>query len=398
MSSPHPSSARRIALTARPQSMATWFVAFATLLAVAFTTYNPIDAGAAAQTDSSGTPTVTQEDANQTVADIAEEANPWVVTVYTFVDAQSQSEQPGLGEMRPGRQQPSTQDDDAVTGEPVALGAGSGWIYTEDGYVITNAHVVSGADSFMVLYSDGTEVPATLVGADTIQDVAVLKLQLEDGQTVPGVAKVGDSSLMRAGDDVVAIGSPLGEFTNSVSDGIIGGLDRALDSGNGTTLDNLIQHDAEISSGNSGGPLLNMSGEVIGMNVAKIDTASTNGQASVSGLNFAIDGNSVVASADEIIATQGSIAYPFVGVQTQQAEEGLVVVDVLADGPAATSGIEAGDILTGVDGESVDATTSFSQLLLQHRPGDTVSINVDRQGEALSFDVTLGERPADDQA
>jgi 2-alkenal reductase len=342
-----------------------------------------------------GTPGATEQQApgsSLSVADVAEQANNAVVTIYTFVNATTQDgfTPGGPGGIKPQEDQPAGQ---GSIDEQTPLGAGSGWIYSAEGYVITNAHVVSGADSFVVQYADGTQVEATLIGGDTLQDVAVLQLDLADGETVPGVARVGDSATMRAGDEVVAMGSPLGEFTNSVSDGNIGGLDRSLDTGGGLALENLIQHDAEISSGNSGGPLLNMFGEVIGMNVAKIDTASIGGAGSASGLNFAIDGNTVVAIADEIIETGESIGYPYVGVQSQETESGLMVVDVDPTGPAAASGLEAGDILIGINGDRVDESTTFLQLLMQHRPGDEVSLVVERSGEELTIDVALGTRP-----
>jgi 2-alkenal reductase len=329
------------------------------------------------------------------VADVAEQANNAVVTVYTFVNATTEDGftpgGPGGG-LKPGDDQPAAGE--SATAEQTPLGAGSGWIYSAEGYVITNAHVVNGADSFVVQYADGTQVEATLIGADTMQDVAVLQLDLAEGEAVPGVARVGDSAAMRAGDEVVAMGSPLGEFTNSVSDGNIGGLDRSLDTGGGLALENLIQHDAEISSGNSGGPLLNMFGEVIGMNVAKIDTASIGGSASASGLNFAIDGNTVVVIADEIIETGESIGYPYVGVQSQETENGLMVVEVDPSGPAAASGLEAGDVLVGIDDARVDETTTFMQLLMQHRPGDDVSLVVERNGQEITVEIALGTRPA----
>lgn len=340
-------------------------------------------AGALAQ-GASTTPVTQAETGDQSVADVAEIASPAVVTIYTFVDAGSL---PGAQGSLPGQSQQPASDD------PTPLGAGSGWIYSEDGYVVTNAHVVSGADSFTVQYEDGTQVEATLVGTDVFQDVAVLKLDLGEGETVPAVAKVGDSSAMRAGDEVVAIGSPLGEFTNTVSDGNIGGLDRSLDGENGVTLDNLIQHDAEISPGNSGGPLLNMQGEVIGMNVAKVETTASNG-ATATGLNFAIDGNTVVAIVEEIIDQGGSVEYPYLGVQTQLTEDGLVVMEVEDGSPAADAGIERGDVLVGIDGEQVDVDTSFMDALLQHEPGDNVTIQVQRGGSTIDVDVTLGTRPS----
>jgi 2-alkenal reductase len=191
---------------------------------------------------------------------------------------------------------------------------------------------------------------------------------------------------------VVAIGTALGEFTNSVSDGIIGGLDRSLDTDTGAVLDNLIQHDAEISSGNSGGPLLNMQGEVIGMNVAKIDTSGQQ-QVSASGLNFAIDGNTVVEKVNQIIQ-DGDVVYPYLGVETQTDGTATVVINVVEDGPAAAAGIQPGDVITAVAGEEVGPNAQLTQLLYKHNAGDTIEITVDRDGETLTLTVTLGERPS----
>ena len=326
-------------------------------------------------------------DDDLSVADVAEAANAAVVTVYTFVDdgafdSTFPKTEPGRGAL----------PDSGTGDEPSPLGAGSGWILTDDGYVLTNAHVVQGATTFTVEFFDGTQVEAELIGTHAFQDVAVLKLDLEDGETLPGVSAVGDSAAVRPGDEVVAIGSPLGEFTNSVSDGNIGGLDRSLDVGDGTSLDNLIQHDAEISPGNSGGPLLNMRGEVIGMNVAKVETAGVNG-ATASGLNFAIDGNTVVEIAETIIANNGSIAFPYLGVQTRLSDEGTVVAVVEPDGPAAQSGIEAGDIIIGLDEITIDEDNGLMSLLLEHAPGDTVTLTVERADGSVDVDVTLGTRP-----
>lgn len=327
------------------------------------------------------------------VADVAEAVNPAVVTIYTFTSQpQSQQEMVQPGDRNSGNQ-PSN-GSDSQDREEVPLAAGSGWIYSADGYVVTNAHVVEGADAFTVRYDDGTEVDAELVGTDVFQDVAVLKLNLEDGAEVPGVAAVGDSSAMRPGDQVVAIGSPLGEFTNSVSDGIIGGLDRSLDTGEGYRLGNLIQHDAEISSGNSGGPLLNMQGEVVGMNVAKIDSSTTTG-ASVSGLNFAIDGNTVASIVQEIIDSGTSVVYPYLGIQSQWDGESQVVQSVEPGSPASDAGIESGDVILAIDGDDVTAEMPLINLLFAHRPGDEVTVTVERGGDTVDLQVALGERPAD---
>jgi S1-C subfamily serine protease len=278
------------------------------------------------------------------------------------------------------------------TDEPQAVGAGSGWIYDAEGHVVTNAHVVDGAEEVQVQFHDGTTAMATVVGIDPLQDVAVLKLDLEEGQELPGVATVGDSSDLRPGEGVVAIGSPLGEYTNSVSEGIVGGLDRSLQTDMGSSLANLIQHDAPISSGNSGGPLLNMRGEVIGMNVAKIDTAGAQG-VSVSGLNFAIDGNTVVDKVEQIIS-DGEVVYPYLGVETQQGETGTLVVNVVEGGPAEEAGLQPGDVITGVDGVEIGPNADLTQLLYQHLPGDTIDLTIEREGEKIVISVTLGERPS----
>lgn len=323
----------------------------------------------------------TTADTAMSVADVAEAANPGVVTVYNLQTINNANQF--------GVQIPNQGND---SGEPQAVGAGSGWIYDSDGHVVTNAHVVAGAEEIEVEFYDGTTVTARVIGTDTVQDVAVLKLELDEGQELPGVSTIGDSGALRPGDQVVAIGSPLGEFTNSVSEGIIGGLDRSLDTETGGTLDNLIQHDAPISSGNSGGPLLNMQGEVIGMNVAKIDTAGSE-QVSASGLNFAIDGNTVSNLADEIIASGESIAYPYLGVASQETLEGAGVVDVEPGGPADEAGIEAGDLITELNGEAIGPDSSLSQLLYQHRPGDEVELTIVRDGSTETVTVTLGTRP-----
>ena len=395
MSNHHLSADQSGAMATLKRSGIPYLAAMALVLAVAFGTFYVSDADADIATGqppysvSLVSQTTNQEAASGpalSVADVAESANSAVVTVYTFVDDGGFNGD--FPELEPAQGSP----EERAPGEPSPLGAGSGWIFSEDGYVVTNAHVVGGADSFVVQYHDGTQAGAELIGSDAFQDVAVLKLRLDDGARVPGVAEIGDSAALRPGDEVVAIGSPLGEFTNSVSDGHIGGLDRSLDVGNGISLDNLIQHDAEISPGNSGGPLLNMRGKVIGMNVARVETAGANGPA-VSGLNFAIDGDTVVEIAQSIIANNASIAVPYLGVQTRLTDEGTVVLGVEAGGPADRADIVAGDVIASIDGIAVDDDTSVMRLLLAHRPDDTVSIGVERDGGKVEVDVTLGARP-----
>lgn len=350
---------------------------------------------AAQTTDTTPPPAATAEatinsatgSASFSVADVAAKANPAVVTIYTYGKSSSSTQsQSQLPSGNPGNGSDST--------TPQELGAGSGWIFDSEGHVVTNNHVVAGADSFVVQYSDGTKVDATLVGTDSFQDVAVLQLNLKNGETVPGVATVGNSADMRAGDQVVAIGSPLGEFTNSVSEGIIGGLNRSLDTGSGYALGHLIQHDAPISPGNSGGPLLNMQGQVIGMNVAKVDYQQS-GQPSASGLGFAIDGNTVKGITEQIISNDGNVVYPYLGVSSQELQDGTVqVAQVETGSPADTAGIQAGDVITQVDGTDVSTDSPLLNQLLAHKPGDQVKLTIDRNGQTQTITVTLGTRPA----
>lgn len=308
----------------------------------------------------------------QTAADVAEQVRESAVTIYTYTQG---------GPFSPGR-----------TGQE-PTGAGSGWVYDE-GVVVTNNHVVTGADEVKVVTSDGTIIPAEVVGTDWYQDVAVLRLQPENGQELPPAATVGDSDSVRAGDEVIAIGTPLGQFANTVTVGYVGGTDRSLNTGAGYSLTNLIQHDASISPGNSGGPLFSMDGEVIGMNVAKVD-ALTTGQPNTADMGFAIDSNAVIASVEEILAN-GTVAYPYLGVQAQQARDGSTVVTSVEEGsPAAEAGVQPGDVLVAVDDEQVSADQGFIDMLYAHDPGDSVTLTVDRGGNTVDLKVTLGDRPAE---
>lgn len=305
------------------------------------------------------------------VADVAEAVNPSVVTVYTYSPRFS----PGSTGQEP-------------------TGAGSGWAYTDDGYIITNNHVVVGAENVKVMTYAGDLIPATVVGTDWYQDVAVLKLEPEDGQTLPPAATVGDSSEVRAGDQVIAVGTPLGQFANTVTVGNVGAVDRSLNTNSGYTLKHLIQHDATLSPGNSGGPLFSMSGDVVGMNVAKLDSLNT-GQPATGNIGFAIDGNTVVEVADEIIAN-GTANYPYLGVESQAERNGQVIVNVEPDSPAGNAGLQSGDVITAIDEEPINVDTWFVDELYQHDPGDMVTLTVDRDGETITIEVMLGTRPDSD--
>ena len=280
-------------------------------------------------------------------------------------------------------------------------GRGTGFIINEDGNIVTNWHVVNGGDQFQVIFADGETRSATLVGSDQVSDLAIVRV---DGE-VPATVPLGDSNALEPGQTVVAIGSPLGTFTNTVTQGIVSALGRNNFFGSGDPCSaqytNLIQHDAAINPGNSGGPLFNLAGEVIGVNTLGIPSS---GSSPVQGLFFAVPSSTVARIAEDLIAT-GEVVYPFFGITgaavtsdvaaqaNLDVDFGQYVQSADAGNPAADAGIEAGDVILAVDGEQINADNSFVEVLFSHEPGDTVTATVRRGGEELSFDVTLGERP-----
>jgi S1-C subfamily serine protease len=250
--------------------------------------------------------------------------------------------------------------------------------------------VVAGADELSVTLSDGTEVSATVVGSDELLDVAILNLDLPAAESVPGVATFGDSSSLRPGDQVVAIGNALGSFPNTVSEGTVNATDRSFPNEGGLTT--WIQHDAEIWHGNSGGPLLNLRGEVIGVNTAGIGSGMMGADTGSADMAFAVEGNTVCRAAADLLAN-GKIDWPYLGIQGEATSEGQSVVEVVEDGPSAAAGIEPGDVITAFDGKEITRPNSLLDLLFGREPGDVVTVTVERDGTPQTFEVTLGERP-----
>lgn len=275
--------------------------------------------------------------------------------------------------------------------------SGSGFILTRNGYILTNNHVVENVDQVMVILSDATTIPATIVSSDIYADLAVLKVERQ----MPGVAVLGDSENLKPGESVVAIGSPLGDFRNSVTVGVISATGRMLDTGNGYEMENLIQTDAAINSGNSGGPLVNLAGEVIGVNtlVVRGDGMSS---AIAEGLGFAIPSNTAWLIAEQIIE-KGYFARPYLGVQIQQIDPGIAnrynlpvkwgayVVRVGSNSPASKNGIVNGDIILRIGEKILDENTPFVNALFAYRPGDRVDVEVIRGGAKIILPIQLTE-------
>lgn len=276
--------------------------------------------------------------------------------------------------------------------------AGTGMIVSKNGYVLTNRHVVSSAKSVTVLRSDGTiyrDVP--VVGTDPLNDIAFVKIP--NVTDLPAVT-LGDSKTVRVGQGVIAIGNALGEYQNTVTTGIISGLGRPVtasssggDGSDAESLSDLLQTDAAINEGNSGGPLLNMSGQVIGMNTAIASDAQS--------IGFAIPIGAVKGMLNHLLKN-GSLARAYIGVEyvpitpdvkaqyNLSVSDGDYVNSVRAGSPAATAGLKTKDIITQVNGVSIAPGKSISTLIGEFQPGDTVSVAVLRDGKTTNVNVTLG--------
>ncbi len=289
-----------------------------------------------------------------------------------------------------------------------ASGSGSGVVYRVDGktaYIITNAHVVSGATDVQVVFSNKESVNATIVGSDTYSDIAVLKLTADFDMTA---IKCGDSSLLDQGETVLAIGSPLGiEYAGTVTQGIVSGIDRTVsvdlnDDGQEDWDMNVIQTDAAINPGNSGGALVNMAGELVGITSMKLSNTS------VEGMGFALPINDVITSVEQIIEN-GKVTRPQIGISgvslsgyssyqlryyriNTDLTDGIYVSRVTSGGAASKAGIQEGDIIVKFDGKEVTTYKSFLTELYSKEPGDKVSVVVNRNGTEKTIEVTLDEQ------
>jgi len=283
-------------------------------------------------------------------------------------------------------------------GSSFTSGSGTGFIISLDGDIVTNEHVVADGDRFSVVLQDGEEREAELLGADPIADLAVLRMTGD----VPGVVPLGDSDALRPGERVLAIGSPLGTFTNTVTRGIISAVDR--DFPGAGTYANLVQHDAAINPGNSGGPLVNLSGEVVGVNTLGVN--ETSGGQLAQGLFFAVPSNHV-ATVVEALVRDGRVVYPFIGigyvvVDGQVAVEadldvtrGVLVTGIVPGGPAERGGLREGDVVLAIGDLEIGGQTSFIEALEPLAPGDRVAVTVQRGDRRFDTELELVERPVD---
>lgn len=284
----------------------------------------------------------------------------------------------------------------------VEVGGGSGFIVSEDGLVVTNKHVVQDEQAeYTVVTNDGTQYEAEIIDVDPVQDIAILEI---DGQDLKPL-KLGDSESIKLGQTAIAIGNSLGEFRNTVSVGVVSGLARDITAaglGFVERIEGVIQTDAAINQGNSGGPLLNLKGEVIGMNTAVAQDAQNVG--------FAIPINRVKSDIKSVQET-GEIKTPFLGVRYVPVDKGIqeqqdLLVDYGAlvrgtmNGPAVTpgsaaeeAGVQAEDIIIEINGIKINEENSLGSIIQRQAIGDTISLTVLRNGEEVNLEATLGERP-----
>jgi putative serine protease PepD len=264
---------------------------------------------------------------------------------------------------------------------------GSGFVYDEDGHVVTNYHVVEGASSISVTFADGSKYSAKLVGSDPSTDIAVLKVDAPS--TKLHALSLGDSSTLNVGDGVVAIGSPFG-LEETVTSGIVSALNRDISSSSSFTIPGAIQTDAAINHGNSGGPLLNLSGQVIGV-TTQIESESGGND----GVGFAIPSNTIRSVVSQIVSGQ-KVEHPYLGVYVQDAtsRSGAEIARVKSGSPAADAGLKAGDVVTSFGGDAIASANDLTGAVSAKKPGDKVSLTYVRDGHTKTAQVTLGTRPS----
>jgi putative serine protease PepD len=304
------------------------------------------------------------------VNQIYRQANPGVVDIKVRESASAGTDQFGGGN---GSGQESQAE-------------GSGFVVDSDGHIATNQHVVDGATSITVTFSDGKTASAKVVGTDRSTDVAVIKVDAPKSELHP--LTFADSNGVEVGDGVVAIGSPFG-LEETVTTGIVSALDRTIQAPNNFTISGAIQTDAAINHGNSGGPLLDSSGHVIGIN-AQIESDSGGND----GVGFAIPSSMIQRVAQDLISG-GKVAHAYLGVQLTDAGSGggATVAQTVSGGPGADAGLRTGDVVTAIDGKTVASSDALVSAVDSHKPGDQITLTVKRGGDTSQLKVKLGTRP-----
>ena len=260
---------------------------------------------------------------------------------------------------------------------------------TPSGHIITNEHVIDGASSVRVKFSDGSTAAATVVASDISSDIAVLKVNVATSKLKP--LALGDSSALAVGDGVVAIGNPFG-LDGSVTTGIVSALDREISAPDNTPIEGAIQTDAAINHGNSGGPLFNLAGQVVGITSQIQSDSGAN-----DGVGFAIPSNTVKTVVAQLMTT-GKVAHPLLGVRVGTAANGVSVASVESGSGAAKAGLKAGDVITAVNDTALTSPEQLRTIIAAHKPGDVLTVEVRRSGATKTFQVTLGSRTTEQQS
>jgi len=353
--------------------------------------------------------------AQDTLVNLYERVNPAVVNIQVTINSTGSSN---------FTLPDGTTPEDLPNGHPFSgpqYGQGSGFVYSKEGYIVTNNHVVGDADSITVVFADGSEADATLVGTDPDSDLAVIKVDVAADRLTS--VELGDSESLKVGQFVIAIGNPFG-LDGSMTSGIVSGLGRTLPaetrtvSGNQFSIPDIIQTDAAINPGNSGGPLLNLDGEVVGVNTAIATDVGT-----FSGVGYAVPAQTVSQVVPQLIS-EGQVQHPWIGISGQQMnrtlaeamsldsdQRGVLVVEVVENGPSAKAGLHGsnsevtidgfpvaigGDIIVAIDDQPVvEFDNLLSYIVQKTAVGDTITLTVMRNGEQLELPVTLEARPAE---
>jgi putative serine protease PepD len=337
----------------------------------------------AVASSSSTEPAAFSSGGGMTISQIFKKAGPGVVDIVVTAPASGSSSLFGGGSSS-GEQQDE----------------GAGVVYNDNGYILTDQHVVAGATSIKVTFQDGFTTSAKLVGTDPSTDVGVIKVDAPASELHP--LTFADSSTAQVGDDVVAIGSPF-SLPETVTSGIVSQTGRSIQAPNGWTIPGAIQTDAPINPGNSGGPLLNANGDVLGLN-DQIETNNTTagGEGSSSGIGFATPGNEDQRVANTIISGK-PVEHGYVGVSLAPSTEGGAKIAssgsstqqaIVPDSPASRAGLEPGDLITAVDGEKISSTEEFIAKVAADSAGQTITLTVQRDGQTKQIKVTLGKQPA----